>query len=68
MKSLERHNLRRYEEHLERESSREDQPTGIACDGCGEELICPDPRLVVGRPPKVWVQCSGCNFDGYLLI
>jgi hypothetical protein len=60
--ALEEHNRHRREAHARAHLPR---PNGIACPGCGKELVDFEPGvLLLSNPPHVRTACPACGWKG----
>ena len=50
-----------------RASPQRSEPTGVACEKCGQELLYADDLMRLSMPPQRLVYCSGCCAPAYIL-
>jgi len=68
MKTLDKHNLERQEEHQLIIQSQQPHPNGIECPDCGKELWDSNPTVTLtSNPCKKNINCPECGYIGYRL-
>jgi len=66
MKSLNEHNVERYEQHRIIALSQEPHSNGIACPKCESELWDTNPMMTLtSNPPQKNVHCPDCGYIGF---
>lgn len=65
LKTLTEHNSQRHKFHASWQSI-EPIPNGIACPGCGKELVDITPNITLtSNPPQKNTKCLNCGYVGY---
>jgi hypothetical protein len=63
--SLEQHNQNKRNSRNNRDPNAP-RPNGIACPGCGSELVDSSPCLTLtSSPPQKNTRCDSCGYTGY---
>jgi len=68
LKTLDKHNDERWQEHHTLEKLNQPHPNGIACPKCGKELwdSCPS-KTLTSYPAQKNINCPNCGYVGYRL-